>query len=203
MGRTAARARRSPPNAPETAPTAAPTPVARPVPSRAPAGRRHAEPAVRGGPLCEGARAARGTRPARGRGADAVGAGHVGSHVGGVRRDVERQLLAAKPAVAGYGLRAAGPERALLYAPAPLLDDDPPAGRDSFLESLMDTELYSMGAFFSDRHPELVDDVIARSEAIEDHGLDRYARTEGLTLEEGFQTLITGLAVRYYKAING
>jgi hypothetical protein len=84
-----------------------------------------------------------------------------------------------------------------------LLDDDSPAGRDSFLESLMDTELYSMGAFFSDRHPELVDDVIARSDAIEDHGLERYARTEGLTLEEGFQTLITGLAVRYYKAING
>jgi hypothetical protein len=24
-----------------------------------------------------------------------------------------------------------------------------------------------------------------------------------MTLEEGFQTLITGLAVRYYKAING
>jgi hypothetical protein len=84
-----------------------------------------------------------------------------------------------------------------------LLDDDPPAGRDSFLESLMDTKLYSMGAFFSDRHPELVDDVIARSEAIEDTGLERYARAEGLTLEEGFQTLITGLAVRYYKAING
>lgn len=84
-----------------------------------------------------------------------------------------------------------------------MLDDDPPAGRDSFLESLMDTELYSMGAFFSDRHPELVDDVIARSEAIEDTGLERYARAEGLTLEEGFQTLITGLAVRYYKAING
>jgi hypothetical protein len=84
-----------------------------------------------------------------------------------------------------------------------LLEDDPPAGRDSFLESLMDTKLYSMGAFFSDRHPELVDDVIARSEAIEDTGLERYARAEGLTLEEGFQTLITGLAVRYYKAING
>ena len=67
----------------------------------------------------------------------------------------------------------------------------------------MDTKLYSMGAFFSDRHPELVDDVIARSEEIEDTGLERYARAEGLTLEEGFQTLITGLAVRYYKAING
>jgi hypothetical protein len=84
-----------------------------------------------------------------------------------------------------------------------LIDDDPPAGRDSFLESLMDTRLYSMGAFFSDRHPDLVDDVIARSAAIEETGLEAYARNEGMTLEEGFQTLITGLAVRYYKALNG
>jgi hypothetical protein len=84
-----------------------------------------------------------------------------------------------------------------------LLDDDPPAGRDSFLESLMDTNLYSMGAYFTDRHPELVDDVIARSEAIEATGLVHYARDEGMSLEEGFQTLITGLAVRYYKALNG
>ena len=81
--------------------------------------------------------------------------------------------------------------------------DDPTAGRDSFLESLMDTNLYSIGAYFSDRHPELVDDVIARSEAIEATGLERYARTEKMSLEEGFQTLLTGLAVRYYKALNG
>jgi hypothetical protein len=81
--------------------------------------------------------------------------------------------------------------------------DDPPAGRDSFLESLMDTNLYSIGAYFSDRHPELVDDVIARSEAIEATGLERYARAEKMSLEEGFQTLLTGLAVRYYKALNG
>jgi hypothetical protein len=67
----------------------------------------------------------------------------------------------------------------------------------------MDTKLYSMGAFFSDRHPDLVDDVIARSEAIEAAGLERYALDEQLTIEEGFQTLMTGLAVRYYKAVNG
>ena len=35
--------------------------------------------------------------------------------------------------------------------------------RDSFLESLMDTNLYSMGAYFSDQHPDLVDEVIAQS----------------------------------------
>jgi hypothetical protein len=83
------------------------------------------------------------------------------------------------------------------------LIDEQPAGRDSFLESLMDTKLYSMGAFFSDRHPELVEDVIARSEAIEASGLERYAEAEEMTIEEGFQTLMTGLAVRYYKAVNG
>ena len=47
--------------------------------------------------------------------------------------------------------------------------------RDPFLESLMDTNLYSMGAYFSDRHPELVDDVIEQSVAIEDRGLAGYA----------------------------
>ena len=73
--------------------------------------------------------------------------------------------------------------------------------RDSFLESLMDTNLYSMGAYFSDRHPDLVDDVIAQSEAIEDRGLQAYADDNDLSVEECFQTLLTGLAVRYYKAV--
>jgi len=72
---------------------------------------------------------------------------------------------------------------------------------DPFLESLMDTNLYSMGAYFSDRHPELVDEVIEQSVAIEDRGLAPYAEDNDLTLEECFQTLLTGLAVRYYKAV--
>ena len=72
---------------------------------------------------------------------------------------------------------------------------------DPFLESLMDTNLYSMGAYFSDRHPELVDEVIEQSVAIEERGLAPYAEANGLTLEECFQTLLTGLAVRYYKAV--
>lgn len=74
---------------------------------------------------------------------------------------------------------------------------------DSFLESLMDTNLYSMGAYFCDRHPDLVDEVIAQSEEIERTGLERYAQAEGTTLETCFQTLVTGLAVRYYKAVAG
>ena len=76
-----------------------------------------------------------------------------------------------------------------------------PPERDSFLESLMDTNLYSMGAYFSDQHPELVDEVIAQSTEIEEQGIRAYADANDLSLEECFETLLTGLAVRYYKAV--
>jgi hypothetical protein len=72
---------------------------------------------------------------------------------------------------------------------------------ESFLESLMDTSLYSMGAYFSDQHPDLVDEVITQSEAIEQAGLRAYAEEHDLTLEACFETLLTGLAVRYYNAV--
>ena len=72
---------------------------------------------------------------------------------------------------------------------------------DSFLESLMETGLYSMGAFFSDQHPDLVEEVIAQSEAIEEAGLRAYAEEHDLTVEQCFETLLTGLAVRYYNAV--
>lgn len=74
---------------------------------------------------------------------------------------------------------------------------------DPFIESLMDTDLYSMGAYFSDRNPELIDELIDRSLAIEERGLVRFADEEGVELEEAFKTLITGLAVRYYKSVTG
>ena len=74
---------------------------------------------------------------------------------------------------------------------------------DRFLESLADGSLYSMGAYFTDRHPELVDEVLAQSEAIEDAGLSDYAAEAGMTVEEAYETLMTGLAVRYYKAVAG
>jgi hypothetical protein len=77
------------------------------------------------------------------------------------------------------------------------------AGDDLFLESLMDTSLYSMGAYFSDEHPDLVDDVIAESEAIEQRGLRAYATANEMTLEACYETLLTGLAVRYYNAVAG
>jgi hypothetical protein len=72
---------------------------------------------------------------------------------------------------------------------------------DSFLESLMETSLYSMGAYFSDRHPDLVEEVVAQSEEIERAGLRDYAEEHSLTVEACFETLLTGLAVRYYNAV--
>jgi hypothetical protein len=75
--------------------------------------------------------------------------------------------------------------------------------REEFLESLMDTSLYSMGAYFSDRHPDLVDEVIGQSVDIEERGLSGYADDNGISVEECFETLLTGLAVRYYKAVAG
>ena len=73
----------------------------------------------------------------------------------------------------------------------------------SFIESLMDTELYSIGAFFCDEHPDLVDEVVARSEEIERRGLAAYADDSGAPVHESFEPLLTGLAVRYYKAVAG
>ena len=74
---------------------------------------------------------------------------------------------------------------------------------DDLIASLTDTSLYSIGAFFTDRHPELVDDVLAESLAIEKDGLVRWAADQDSPLEAAFQTLITGLAIRYYKAVAG
>jgi hypothetical protein len=72
---------------------------------------------------------------------------------------------------------------------------------DDFLESLMDTSLYSMGAYFCDQHPDLVDQVIGESEAIAATGLRAYADEHDQPLESCFETLLTGLAVRYYNAV--
>ncbi len=74
-------------------------------------------------------------------------------------------------------------------------------GGEAYLESLSDTGLYSMGAFFSDEHPDLVDEVISQSEAIEQAGIRAYAAEHGLTQKACFETLLTGLAVRYYNAV--
>src|ERR671919_1424555 len=75
--------------------------------------------------------------------------------------------------------------------------------RSGFIDSLMDTDLYSIGAYFCDQHPHLVEEVVARSTEIEQAGLEAYARRGGMSVEEAFETLLTGLAVRYYKAVAG
>jgi hypothetical protein len=77
------------------------------------------------------------------------------------------------------------------------------AETSTFIQSLMETDLYSIGAFFCDQHPELVEEVVARSEAIEERGLEAWASDAGTPIDEGFRTLLTGLAVRYYKAVAG
>ena len=76
-----------------------------------------------------------------------------------------------------------------------------PTEDDPFLESLMNTSLYSMGAYFSDQHPDLVDEVISQAEAIEAAGLRSYANENDMSVEACFETLLTGLAVRYYNAV--
>ena len=40
----------------------------------------------------------------------------------------------------------------------------------------MDTSLYSIGAYFHDRHPDLVESVVDEAQAIERDGLEAYAR---------------------------
>lgn len=81
--------------------------------------------------------------------------------------------------------------------------DTPEQPADAFLESLTDTSLYSIGAYFCDRHPDLMDDVVEESEQIERLGLQRWAQREEIGVDAAFQTLVTGLAVRYFKAVAG
>jgi hypothetical protein len=60
-----------------------------------------------------------------------------------------------------------------------------------------------MGAYFCDEHPDLVEEVVTRSAAIEASGIESYAAAHEASVEETFKTLLTGLAVRYYKAVAG
>jgi hypothetical protein len=74
---------------------------------------------------------------------------------------------------------------------------------EELASSLTDSSLYSIGAYFCDRHPDLVDDVLAQSLDIERRGLRTWAAAEDASLESAFQTLVTGLAVRYFTAVAG
>ena len=74
---------------------------------------------------------------------------------------------------------------------------------DPFLESLTESSLYSIGATFCDRTPDLVDDLLAQGLEIERVGIAAWAGGEGVSVESAFRTLVTGLAVRYYCAVAG
>ena len=108
----------------------------------------------------------------------------------GERRRPGRPPVAANERVPAGSLRAMAPKRTRTAAES-----------DEFLESLMDTSLYSMGAYFTDQHPDLVDEVITQATAIEEAGLRGYAEAHEMSIETCFETLLTGLAVRYYKAV--
>jgi len=94
----------------------------------------------------------------------------------------------------------------VVSAAADTPETTPTTGLDDaagFVESLMDTDLYSIGAYFCDRHPDLVDEVVQRGSEIESEGLSAWSGREGIEVEEAFGMLLTGLAVRYYKAVTG
>jgi hypothetical protein len=79
----------------------------------------------------------------------------------------------------------------------------PAVPRDELLAGLTDSSLYTIGASFCDASPDLVDDVLAQSLEIEKRGLEEWARREGVGVDVAFQTLMTGLAVRFYTAVTG
>ena len=129
-------------------------------------------------------------------------AGPDGNREWGDRRDHPRRTARAAHirCTAHPGLTGP-PDRAGHAGTGGLMAGDPDP--DAFLESLTDTSLYSIGAYFSDQHPDLVDDVLAQSEQIESLGLERWAAQDGVDVEQAFQTLMTGLALRYFGAVAG
>lgn len=79
----------------------------------------------------------------------------------------------------------------------------PHADPAELLASLTDSSLYSIGAYFCDEHPDLVEEVLAQSVDIERRGLAAWAAAEGVGIDTAFQTLMTGLAIRYFTAVAG
>ena len=79
----------------------------------------------------------------------------------------------------------------------------PAVPRDELLAGLTDSSLYTIGASFCDASPDLVDDVLSQSLEIEKRGLEEWSRREGVGVDVAFQTLMTGLAVRFYTAVTG
>lgn len=77
------------------------------------------------------------------------------------------------------------------------------ADRDGLIDVASHSTMYAIGAYFCDRHPELVDDVLADADAIERDGLRSWSGAEAVPLQDAFETLVTGLAIRFYTALAG
>lgn len=77
------------------------------------------------------------------------------------------------------------------------------ADRDGLIDVASHSTMYAIGAYFCDRHPELVDDVLADADAIERDGLRSWSGTEAVPIQDAFETLVTGLAIRFYTALAG
>lgn len=75
--------------------------------------------------------------------------------------------------------------------------------RDGLVDVASHSTMYAIGAYFCDRHPELVDDVLADADAIERDGLRTWSAAEGVAVQDAFETLVTGLAIRFYTALAG
>lgn len=63
--------------------------------------------------------------------------------------------------------------------------------------------MYAVGAYFCDHYGELVDDVLADADAIERVGLRAWARAEGVSEDDAYEALLTGLSIRFYTAVAG
>jgi hypothetical protein len=75
--------------------------------------------------------------------------------------------------------------------------------REGLIDVASHSTMYAIGAYFCDRHPDLVDDVLADADAIEGDGLRQWAAAEGVAVQDAFETLVTGLAIRFYTALAG
>jgi hypothetical protein len=73
--------------------------------------------------------------------------------------------------------------------------------REGLVDVASHSTMYAIGAYFCDRHPDLVDDVLADADAIQSAGLRRWAAAEGIAVQDAFETLVTGLAIRFYTAL--
>ncbi|MCK9249626.1 MAG: hypothetical protein M0P31_11730 [Solirubrobacteraceae bacterium] len=78
-----------------------------------------------------------------------------------------------------------------------------PDGDGEALDVASHSTLYAVGAYFCDRHPDLVDDVLGEAEAIERLGIRAWAAEEELSVQDAFETLVTGLGIRFYTALAG